>query len=185
MYVPHVSCCTNSQMASSNSDTAGCGCCCHSIHYLQHPVHLKSCPMPQDYKFLTFARIPPPPPPPWVETHALLHNAITTFTKQRAAQLSQAQHSLLASAAADLNLEWYTAMLARLHINSFRCCPCSVLVSSAAFGLVLEIAHVVGQGLFFTGLCGCCVVCMVYMVAAWSMHQRSTMSWHQLEECFG
>ena len=79
--------------------------------------------MLQDYKFLTFARIPPPAPPPWVETHALLQAAINAFVKQQAAQLSDLQHCSLASAAAELHLEWYCSMLARLHINSFRFVP--------------------------------------------------------------
>lgn len=74
----------------------------------------------QDYKFLTFARIPPPAPPPWVETHALLQRAITVFVRYQASQLSQPQHRTLASAASELSLDWYTGMLARLHINSFR-----------------------------------------------------------------
>lgn len=75
---------------------------------------------PKDYRFLTYARIPPPAPPPWVETHALLQAAITAFVKQQANQLAEWQHGLLACAAAELDLEWYTSMLARLHINSFR-----------------------------------------------------------------
>lgn len=78
----------------------------------------------QDYKFLTFARIPPPVPPPWVETHGLLQAAITAVLKQQAGQLSDVVQSSLASAVADLDLEWYTSMLARLHINSFRFLPC-------------------------------------------------------------
>lgn len=76
--------------------------------------------MLQDYKFLTYARIPAPAPPPWVETHTLVQAAITAFVKQQAGQLPDWQHRLLASAAANLDLEWYTSMLARLHINSFR-----------------------------------------------------------------
>ena len=80
--------------------------------------------MLQDYKFLTFARIPPPAPPPWVETHGLLQAAITAFVKQQEAQLSDLHHRSLAHAAAELDLEWYTSMLARLHINSFRLVSC-------------------------------------------------------------
>ena len=74
----------------------------------------------QDYKFLTFARIPPPPPPPWVEQHILLQNAVQAYVKHKKPWLSKSRHQSLVSAAADVSLEWYTGMLARLHINSFR-----------------------------------------------------------------
>ena len=87
-------------------------------------VHTVSTTVLQDYKFLTFARMPPPAPPPWVETHGLLCAAITAFVKKQAAQLSDVHNLSLASAAAELHLEWYTSMLARLHINSFRFLPC-------------------------------------------------------------
>ena len=74
----------------------------------------------QDYMFLTFARVPPPPPPPWVQTHALLQKAVQDFVRRQQARVPTNVHQSLVAAAADLSLEWYVGMLARLHINSFR-----------------------------------------------------------------
>ncbi len=74
----------------------------------------------QDYMFLTFARVPPPPPPPWVETHALLQKAVQDFVRKQQTTVAANVHQSLVAAAADLSLEWYVGMLARLHINSFR-----------------------------------------------------------------
>lgn len=70
--------------------------------------------------FLTFARVPPPPPSPWVETHALLQKAVQDFVRKQQARVPANVHHSLVAAAADLSLEWYVGMLARLHINSFR-----------------------------------------------------------------
>ncbi len=74
----------------------------------------------QDYMFLTFARVPPPPPSPWIETHALLQKAVQDFVREQQATVPANVHHSLIAAAADLSLEWYVGMLARLHINSFR-----------------------------------------------------------------
>lgn len=70
--------------------------------------------------FLTFARVPPPPPSPWIETHTLLQKAVQDFVRKQQATVPANVHQSLVAAAADLSLEWYVSMLARLHINSFR-----------------------------------------------------------------
>lgn len=74
----------------------------------------------QDYKFLTFARIPPPPPPPWVDAHGLLSQALQRYTQNFLPTLPVSQQETVNAAVADLNLEWYVDLLSRLHINSFR-----------------------------------------------------------------
>ena len=74
----------------------------------------------QDYKFLTFARIPPPPPPPWVGAHGLLHQALQHYVQAQTQVLPLTQQRVLKAALADLSLEWYIDLLSRLHINSFR-----------------------------------------------------------------
>ena len=74
----------------------------------------------QDYKFLTFANIPPPAPPPWVEQHTLLQQAVDIYLQQQSQSMSDQQHQQLKSAAADLSLEWYISMMSRLHLNCFR-----------------------------------------------------------------
>lgn len=74
----------------------------------------------QDYMFLTYAHVPPPPPSPWIETHALLQKAVHDFVRKQQARVPTNVHQPLIAAAADLSLEWYVGMLARLHINSFR-----------------------------------------------------------------
>ena len=102
-------------------------------------AHTVSALVLQDYKFLTFARIPPPAPPPWVETHGLLRAAISAFVKKQAARLSDGHNCSLASAAAELDLEWYTSMLARLHINSFRFLSCSLNIAARGIPLSLEL----------------------------------------------
>lgn len=74
----------------------------------------------QDYKFLTFARIPSPPPAPWLEVHGLLQQAVQGYVQAQAPRLTDPQRKALDSAVADLSLEWYIDLLSRLHINTFR-----------------------------------------------------------------
>lgn len=78
------------------------------------------CCVTQDYKFLTFARIPPPPPPPWVDAHGLLQHAVQGYVQKQTPKLTHAQRNTLDAALADLSLEWYIDLLSRLHINTFR-----------------------------------------------------------------
>lgn len=74
-------------------------------------------PTRQDLGLLAFAHIPRPPPEPWQEVFALLRRGVDRFAASSAGRADPA----VAAAASGLTLEWYTGVLARLHVNCFRC----------------------------------------------------------------
>ncbi len=85
-----------------------------------HPRHkflLTARSLGQDLQLLAFANIPRPPPEPWQDAHALLRRGVERFAASAAAAAAPA----VAAAAKRLTLEWYVDVLARLHVNAFRC----------------------------------------------------------------
>ena len=101
----------------------------------------------QDYKFLTFARIPPPPPPPWVDAHGLLSQALQRYTQHFLPTLPVSQQEAVNAAVADLNLEWYIDLLSRLHINSFRYSKSLLsLLSKSLLYSMLSTSRSIAQG---------------------------------------
>jgi hypothetical protein len=81
----------------------------------------------QDLQLLAFANIPRPPPEPWQDAHALLQRGVERF----AASAAAAARPAVAAAAAGLTLEWYADVLARLHVNAFRCAPLQAALHAA------------------------------------------------------
>ncbi|KAK9840825.1 hypothetical protein WJX81_007492 [Elliptochloris bilobata] len=69
-----------------------------------------------DLRLLAFANIARPPPQPWQDVFALLRRGIDRF----AASAAGRSQPTVAAAASALDLEWYTDVMARLHVNSFR-----------------------------------------------------------------
>ena len=73
----------------------------------------------QDLGLLAFANIPRPPPQPWQDVFALLRRGVSRFAASASARAQPA----VADAASGLDLEWYTDVMARLHVNAFRRAP--------------------------------------------------------------
>ncbi len=69
--------------------------------------------------FLCHANVPPPPPEPWQRVHALLWNALSAVAAARGRE-HPVQGRAMAAATAALDVDWFTAVLARLHLNTFR-----------------------------------------------------------------
>lgn len=76
----------------------------------------------QDLRLLAFANIPRPPPLPWQDVYALLQRGVSRFAASASAHAQPA----VAAAASGLDLEWYTDVMARLHVNAFRRAPVPV-----------------------------------------------------------
>jgi hypothetical protein len=74
--------------------------------------------------FLCFANVPPPPPAPWQDAHALLVRALAqaacSVEEEGDTQGAAAQAEALAAALDRLDIDWYVAVLARLHLNTFK-----------------------------------------------------------------
>ena len=73
----------------------------------------------QDLHLLAFANIPRPPPQPWQDVFALLRRGVSRFAASASARAQPA----VAGAASGLDLEWFTGVMARLHVNAFRRAP--------------------------------------------------------------
>ena len=73
----------------------------------------------QDLHLLAFANIPRPPPQPWQDVFALLRRGVSRFAASASARAQPA----VAGAASGLDLEWYTGVMARMHVNAFRRAP--------------------------------------------------------------
>eukprot|EP00879_Flechtneria_rotunda_P020915 GHRR01022022.1.p1 GENE.GHRR01022022.1~~GHRR01022022.1.p1 ORF type:complete len:356 (+),score=153.42 GHRR01022022.1:854-1921(+) len=67
--------------------------------------------------FLCYANVPLPPPTPWETAHKLLVDALRSAAGVCEEQQQAAQ---LAAALKDVHLDWYVAVMARLHINTFK-----------------------------------------------------------------
>ncbi|KAF8072856.1 Slc35f1 [Scenedesmus sp. PABB004] len=66
---------------------------------------------------LCFANVPLPPPAPWVHAHALLARALSAGGAMLEEPGAAAR---LAGALAELDVTWWTAVMARLHLNTFK-----------------------------------------------------------------
>jgi hypothetical protein len=66
---------------------------------------------------LCFANVPRPYPEPWVEAHALLQQGISSFMQS---QPGLTDTAAVTSAASKLDIDWYVAVMSRVHINAFR-----------------------------------------------------------------
>lgn len=67
--------------------------------------------------FLCFANVPPPPPGPWAEAHKMLARALAAAAGNREQEEEAAG---LQAALQGLDLDWYVAVMARLHLNTFK-----------------------------------------------------------------
>lgn len=70
----------------------------------------------QGLGLLCHANVGEPPPLQWQESYLLLKQGIGAFL----GRLPRQGAARLAHAAAQLDLGWYTQLLARVHINSFK-----------------------------------------------------------------
>lgn len=66
---------------------------------------------------LCFANVPKPYPEPWVQAHALLQQGISSFIQSHPGLTDTAA---VTSAATKLDIDWYVAVMSRVHINAFR-----------------------------------------------------------------
>ena len=73
----------------------------------------------QDYKFLGFVNVHTPPQQ-WVKQHRLLQKAVHDYLEKQKRALSCSLYQQLSSAASDVSLDWYSGLMSRLHINTFR-----------------------------------------------------------------
>lgn len=79
--------------------------------------------------FLCFAKVPPPPPAPWQTAHKLLHQGLQAAWLQPREEEDDAAaasprgadgRALAAAMQALLDIDWWTAVMSRLHLNAFR-----------------------------------------------------------------
>lgn len=81
----------------------------------------------QDMQALCFANVSGPPPQPWVEVHSLIQQGLRAHCDSLPPG-SRLQSDAEARSEA-VSLEWLVSVMARLHVNAFRCAVGGILPS--------------------------------------------------------
>lgn len=77
----------------------------------------------QDLQALCFANVSAPPPQPWVEVHELIQRGLSAYCASLPP--GSRRRADAEARAATISLDWLVSVLARLHVNAFRCsCGC-------------------------------------------------------------
>ena len=85
--------------------------CAYFAQYIPHPFVV------QGLELLCHANVGSPSPEPWQEAHQLLSKGLEDYTDSLPAHESSAMRQ----AAGRLDMDWFSLVLARVHINAFRC----------------------------------------------------------------